>query len=104
MNPSQLIVKIDRLHALTVQVKGGLMGKPFAWGAGEANAYMPILAGIGITLITKTQVKKRGYVLKRGVKPVGSRYYGAPIQKRADLYVLECQCKPKAQAAADTND
>jgi hypothetical protein len=55
---------------------------------------------LGITLVTATGAKKRGYRLKAGAKPVGEAYYGASLQIYADLYVLECQCVPLA--ASDT--
>ena len=45
-------------------------------------------------------VQKLGYQLKRGAKPVGTAYFGSPIQKWADLYVLEVQCqKPKPKTS-----
>lgn len=71
----------------------GLHGRPFNWGAGEREAYTKIAAAVGITLVTKTAAARRGYSLKRGARPVGCGYWGAPLKKHADLYILECQCR-----------
>lgn len=88
--------RIERIHELTGIVLDGLNGNTFSWGDGQRTSWVPILREIGITLITKTQIQKRGLVLKRGAKPVGTAYFGAPIKRYADLYVLEVQCtKPK---------
>lgn len=70
----------------------GLDGRVVTWGQGERIAHTKTLASIGITLVTKTQIEKRGYTLKRGQKPVVNAYFGAPIQAYAELYVLEIQC------------
>ena len=89
-------LNIQRLHELLGIVLNGLDGQPFSWGDGQRQAWVPILKAAGVTLITKTQIEKHGYRLKRGAKPVGSAYFGAPIKRYADLYVLEVQCvKPK---------
>ncbi|MBD2451158.1 hypothetical protein H6G76_29315 [Nostoc sp. FACHB-152] len=88
--------RLERIHELTEIVLNGLNGKPFSWGDGQRTAWVPLLQEIGITLITKTQIQKRGLVLKRGAKPVGKAYFGSPIKRYADLYVMEVQCtEPK---------
>lgn len=93
MNPRR---RIQRLHELLGTVLKGLDGQPFTWGNGQRMAWTPILREAGVNLVTKTQIEKRGLRLKRGAKPVGWAYFGAPIQRYADLYVLEVQCvKPK---------
>lgn len=70
----------------------GLGGDPFHWGLGEAQAYCAKAEDMGLTLVTKNQIARLGYRLRRGVKPVGTRYFGAPISNTGSLYVLECQC------------
>lgn len=55
-------------------------------------AYRPVAAALGCTLVTKSGAEKRGYRIRRGAKPVGSMYFGSPISRFADVYVLECQC------------
>lgn len=93
MKPREHIL---RLHELLGIVLKGLDGHPFTWGNGQRLAWTPLLKEAGVTLVTKTQIEKRGMKLKRGAKPVGCAYFGAPIQRYADLYVLEVQCvKPK---------
>jgi hypothetical protein len=88
MTEKQLI----RLHQLTNTILQGLDGSPFHWGQGERWAYTPMLKKIGITLVTRTQIDKRGYRLKRSQNPVGTTYFGTPIDKEADVFVLEIQC------------
>lgn len=78
------------LHVATAIIDG-LNGKPFSWSGGEFSAYRPKAEAMGITLVTKTRIAKMGRRLKRGAAPVGNGYFGAPISRRADLYVLECQ-------------
>lgn len=71
----------------------GLQGNPFDWGAGQREAFTKIAAASGVTLVTKTEAARRGYSLKRGATPVGKGYWGAPLKRRADLYILECHCR-----------
>lgn len=79
-------------------LRDGLAGRRrFQWGDGERQAYTVKAAAIGATLLTRNQIKKRGYELKRNVKPVGTAYFGAPIQKAAELFILECQCKRREE-------
>lgn len=88
--------RIQRLQELLKSVIQGLDGLPFTWGNGQRMAWVPMLKEAGVTLITKTQIEKCGYRLKRSAKPVGCAYFGAPIKAHIDLYVLEVQCtKPK---------
>lgn len=66
-----------------------LSGHPFHWGAGESSNYFPIARELGCTLKTKTAIKRAGLVLKRGAKPVGRAYYGAPIKDYCEIYIVE---------------
>lgn len=88
MNLKQLIT----LQNLTYTLLLGIEGNRFSWGQGQRRAWVPILAKIGIILVTKTQINKRGYRLKRNQKPVGTVYFGAPIQCNAEVFILEIQC------------
>lgn len=88
--------RIARQVEAAAEIQAGLQGEPFVWNGVEGDMYTRYAAQLGCTLVTLTQIKKRGYRLKRDAKPVGSRYFGAPIQKQADLYVLECQAVKKA--------
>lgn len=91
--------RLARLREAAAQVKAGLRGEPFIWDGFQSDMYVPYAAQLGVTLVTLTQIKQRGYRLKRGAAPVGSRSFGAPIQQWAALYVLECQAVKKAQDA-----
>ncbi|CAA7619054.1 hypothetical protein [Magnetospirillum sp. SS-4] len=76
------------------EVLAGLEGKPFDWNGAEGEGKVKTLATMCIVLVTASGMRKRDHVLKRGAVPVGRRYYGAPIQRSADLYVLGLQTKP----------
>jgi hypothetical protein len=76
----------------------GLAGKrQFHWGDGERQAYTVKAAALGATLVSRNQIKKQGYELKRNAKPVGTAYFGAPIQRATDLFILESQCKRREE-------
>jgi len=90
-SPSEIKRRLDCFRSVAAQIQAGLDGKPFHWNGTEGDYNAMWAEGMGLHLVTETQIKKRGYRLKKGAKPVGSRYFGAPISKRAALYVLECQ-------------
>ena len=99
-SPSEIKAQLQRIQSIAQMIINGLAGKPFRWGDGERSAWQPLAeVRLGITLVTPTGIKKRGYRLKAGVKPVGEAYYGAPLQVYAPLYVLECQCVPLSAPA-----
>ena len=100
--PSRVIDKLDRYREIAAQVQRGLRGKPFAWGDAERRSYVDNAAAMGITLLSLSALERRGYQLKRGAQPVGSAYYGSPLSRYANLYVLECQCIPKPPKPAST--
>jgi hypothetical protein len=84
--------QLIRLHQLTDTILQGLEGKPFHWGQGERWAYTPMLTKIDVTLVTRNRIDKLGYRLKKSQEPVGTTYFGTPIDKQADVFVLEIQC------------
>jgi hypothetical protein len=99
-SPSEVKGQLQRIQAIAQLIINGLAGKPFRWGDGERSAWQPLAEmRLGITLVTASGAKKRGYRIKAGAKPVGEAYYAAPLQRYADLYVLECQCVPLAEKA-----
>jgi hypothetical protein len=92
MNSKSTIEKrLNKIKHSIDEVVNGLNGKPFNWGDGERIHHQKKLKKCDITLLTITALKKRGYRLKRGAKPVGSAYFGRPIKNIGQLYVLECQ-------------
>lgn len=92
--PSQIELNLSRSIKVALQIKAGLGGQPFQWGDAERKNYTLRAASLGVTLVTATAMKKRGCELKRNARPVGRAYFAAPLRRYADLYVLECQCKP----------
>lgn len=97
MTPSEMAAKLDRRAYVAEQIRDALLGrhKTFTWGDGQRRAWEPIARSMGATLLAKTAIERRGLRLKRGARPVGTIYYGAPISRFADVYVLECQTAPK---------
>ncbi len=91
-SPSEIQRRLETISGVATEIHEGLGGKPFQWNGAEGEWKVLWAEDLGITLLTKTALEKRGYRLKRGAKPIGRRYFGAPIQKYAELYVLECQC------------
>lgn len=93
MKPSEMIAALRRYEYVANVLERGLRrGKAFSWGDGQRRTWEPVARELGATLLSKTAIARRGYRIKRGAKPVGAIYYGAPISRYADVYVLECQC------------
>ncbi len=70
----------------------GLNGKPFKWEYWTYNSHKPLMREIGVTLITKTEIKRRGLTLRqRNNTPVGEVHFKR-FDKWAEVYILECQC------------
>lgn len=90
-SPGEIKRRLDCYRDVAGQIQRGLDGVPFYWNGAEGTYNVAWAEQMGIHLVTETQIKKRGYRLKRGAKPVGRRYFGAPISRSALLYVLECQ-------------
>ncbi len=91
ITPYEIKKRLASWQKVAQFVIDGLNGKPFSWTGGELDAYKPKAKQMGVTLVTKTQIKKLGYRLKRNAKPVGNGYFYAPISRSANLYILECQ-------------
>jgi hypothetical protein len=90
-SPSEIVNRLQSMQWVATQVINGLHGAPFHWNGTEGDYNVAWAAQMGLHLVTETQIKKRGYRLKKGARPVGSRSFGAPISRQALLYVLECQ-------------
>lgn len=88
---------IDKVRAkmdVLTEVLAGLEGQRFDWGMAEAAHKAKVLREMGIELVTANGARKRGHVLKKGAMPVGKRYFGAPIQRSADVYIFDLQTRP----------
>jgi hypothetical protein len=91
VSPGEMRGRLKSWAYVAMALADGLDGKPFDWGGGEFDAYRPKAKMLGCTLVTKTWMKKNGYRLRRGAKPVGTGYFKAPISNTGELYILECQ-------------
>lgn len=83
--------KLERQARVLDGIRGGLIGAPFGWPEHKRKAWIPAAAHMGWTLLSRTALTKRGYVLKRGAKPVGVAYWGAPLSRWVELYLVELQ-------------
>lgn len=82
--------RLLRCEQASHDVSQGLHGNPFTWRECD-QALIGMLEDMGVHLISITKAIKLGYVLKQRQQPVGKVYYGAPLSRYADLYILECQ-------------
>lgn len=89
--PNEVITRLERHILVASQLKAGLRGKPFQWRQVDDQHGTPVVRAMGLTLATKTALKRRGYRPRRGAQPVGEVYYGAPISDYGQVYVMECQ-------------
>ncbi len=78
----------EALGELLTGAKGEGM---FSWGNAEGDSKMAYLSRLGFVLVSKSKLERGGHRLKRGAKPVGRRYYGAPLKVWSDLYLLGIQ-------------
>ena len=99
-SPSEIIRRLDCYRSVAIQIQAGLKGKPFQWNGTEGEYNVMWAEDLGLHLVSATWIEKHGYRLKRGTKPVGSRYYGAPISRFVSLFVLECQAVKRDIAEA----
>lgn len=91
IKPSEILGRLNSWVYVANTIADGLNGKPFSWTDGERIAYTEKAKAMGITLVTKNWLKKIGYRLKKGAKPVGTAYFKSPISNTGELYILECQ-------------
>lgn len=63
-----------------------MAGEPFRLGEAKRLSFMKTLESLGIELMTMTQAKQKGLKPRRGQKPLGTAYYGAPLQINAPLW------------------
>ena len=94
-SPGLIAVRLALRRAGLRDVIAGLEGRRFSWGAATFKAHRPMLRALGVTLVTRSRIEKRGWRLTRGARPVGQVYFEAPIGRYAEVYVAECHCLPK---------
>lgn len=89
--------QITRLRELLGVLDESLTNKTmFRWGEGARVLNTRLLRRAGVELMTKTALAKTGLEPKRGQKPVGTGYFGVPLQVHAELYLVGVQTKPRA--------
>ncbi len=99
--PARLsLKKLRRLHELLGLVVSILDGKSlaFVWGDGKRRAWFPLLRAAGVELVTERMAAKAGDVIKYGANPVGQVYFGAPLKRTCDVWILHVQTRPKTPA------
>jgi hypothetical protein len=86
--------QLQYIQKAITELELGLIGaKGFIWGETEGRSKMGWLSRLGFVLVSKSKLEKGGHELKKGAKPVGTTYYGAPIKRYTDLYLLNVQTK-----------
>lgn len=94
--PSALADYLERRTLLLTTIIEGIRGTPFEWGDSERKIKMHLLEEeFGIQLVSETAIKRAGHVLKSRAKPIGRVYYGAPIHKLVDVYILGVHTRKK---------
>lgn len=92
--------QITKLRELLVVIEDCLKNKhAFRWGEGVRIRWTKLLQRAGVELMTRTALARLGEEPKRGSKPVGTAYFGAPLQVQAELFIRGVQTRPKATAA-----
>lgn len=92
--------KLRRRVELLSDIQNALLQRRrLSWGSGERVSKSGMLRDVGLDLVSRTAAGKRGHVIKRGQKAVVLAYFGAPLQRYADLFIFGIQTKirPKAK-------
>lgn len=98
--PSAFARHLEKRRDVMTTIIAALRGeKLIDWGSGAYLSRRQILREIGVTLVTKTQIKKRGYVLHPRSKPIGQVYFDRPISRSHDVYILEVHCSKHIKPA-----
>jgi hypothetical protein len=88
-----------RLRDTLNEVIRGLGGKPFKWNGSERARRRRLLEAADVRVMTRTGIAKAGHRLKRGAKPIGQVYFGAPLSRYAEVFLLDVQTTPKPEGA-----
>lgn len=90
LSRSQLV----RLAQLLTELAAALVNKqPLRWGEGNRLQWTRLLRKAGVVLLTRTQLRRQRHEPKRGASAVVLGYFGAPIQRHAELYILDVQTR-----------
>ncbi len=86
--------KLKVRRELLAQIDDALRQRvTLAWGDGNRRTWTPVLRGLGVALVSKTKAEQLGHRIRRGAVPVVNAYFGAPLQRHADLYLLGAQTR-----------
>jgi hypothetical protein len=99
---SGVMKKVDSLKRWLTTLEDGLRGKHHVLGAGEGDYFQKYVKTIGLELLTITAAHKRGLELRKGAKPICSRYYPRPISSYHHLYLLEQFKRIQKKASSPT--
>ena len=73
-------------------LESGLAGEPLTINAEQTKVLIQGAKHLGVVLLSKGQIQKRGYRLKEGVKPIVKRYLPPPADRNVKLFDLKSQC------------
>lgn len=98
--PSTFVAHLERRQKWLNLVLNALRGgERVLWGMGEREGAEKMLKELGVTVITRSRAERMGYKLRASAKPIGTGYFGSPIKRDANLYILECHFDPPESAA-----
>lgn len=94
-------MQLSRLADLLALIERALSEKRpvFHWCDGARKPWTRLLRQAGVVLMTPTAMLRRGHEPKRGARPVGTAYFGAPIKQDGELYVWGLQTRPRPGVA-----
>lgn len=85
--------RINAIREAINDLENGLNGKPFTWGDTERRHKEHILACLGHIVVSESRLKRGGHELKPLAQPIGTAYFGSPIRKTANLYLIGVQTR-----------
>lgn len=102
-SPSSIAARVQTLRAGLEVLINVIEGKKtlYSLGEGEGQALERHWRKVGVELISETRGRKLGLVLKKGARPLMSRYFGAPISDYIFLYDRATAFRPKAGMKED---
>lgn len=96
-----LRTRLARVRYALAIIEAGLAGRPRTLGASDADSVQRLLLPLGIELVSRTALKRRGYRLRRGAQPLLYRYYCAPLKRYAELFELNSQAVSECSDVTD---
>lgn len=82
-------------------LESGMAGEPLTIDAEQARLLVRAAKNIGVELVARRQITKRGYRLKKDEKPVVKKYLPPPADRYVALFDLKTQC---LKVGAPSND